>query len=56
MDWAHVLFSFKGRINRAKFWLGILVIVVANFASLFISLQILRVEGFLVVFGSGFGG
>ncbi|GKQ53239.1 DUF805 domain-containing protein [Bradyrhizobium sp. Ce-3] len=27
MDWANYLFGFKGRINRAKFWLGGLIIV-----------------------------
>ncbi|WP_194472410.1 DUF805 domain-containing protein [Bradyrhizobium sp. CCBAU 51753] len=27
MDWLWYLFSFKGRINRAKFWLGALIIV-----------------------------
>ena len=23
IDWGHLLFAFDGRINRAKFWLGI---------------------------------
>ncbi|QIG96758.1 MULTISPECIES: DUF805 domain-containing protein [unclassified Bradyrhizobium] len=27
MDWANYLFGFKGRVNRAKFWLGGLIIV-----------------------------
>ncbi|PAY08999.1 MULTISPECIES: DUF805 domain-containing protein [Bradyrhizobium] len=27
MDWANYLFGFKGRVNRAKFWLGTLIIV-----------------------------
>jgi uncharacterized membrane protein YhaH (DUF805 family) len=26
IDWAWLLFSFEGRINRAKFWLGIVVL------------------------------
>ncbi|MGF6310648.1 uncharacterized membrane protein YhaH (DUF805 family) [Bradyrhizobium sp. i1.8.4] len=27
MDWANYLFGFKGRVNRAKFWLAGLIIV-----------------------------
>ena len=27
MDWTWFLFSFKGRINRAKYWLAVLVIL-----------------------------
>lgn len=27
MDWANYLFGFKGRISRAKFWLGALIVV-----------------------------
>jgi uncharacterized membrane protein YhaH (DUF805 family) len=23
IDWAWLLFSFEGRINRAKFWIGV---------------------------------
>ena len=30
IDWNHVLFQFDGRINRAKYWLGILVVAVAS--------------------------
>lgn len=26
IDWGHLLFAFDGRINRAKFWLGIVSI------------------------------
>ena len=26
IDWGHLLFAFDGRINRAKFWLGAVVI------------------------------
>jgi uncharacterized membrane protein YhaH (DUF805 family) len=28
MDWTHYLFSFKGRINRAKYWLFLVVTIV----------------------------
>ncbi|MEA3503020.1 MAG: DUF805 domain-containing protein [Actinomycetota bacterium] len=28
IDWKYLLFSFEGRINRAKFWLGVAVIYV----------------------------
>jgi uncharacterized membrane protein YhaH (DUF805 family) len=30
MDWRSLLFSFRGRINRAKFWLAMLVFFVAD--------------------------
>ena len=26
IDWAYLLFAFDGRINRAKFWLGIVIV------------------------------
>lgn len=28
MDWKHILFSFQGRINRAKWWLALLILLV----------------------------
>jgi uncharacterized membrane protein YhaH (DUF805 family) len=30
MDWQSLFFSFRGRINRAKYWLAVLVFVVAD--------------------------
>ncbi|HEY0438650.1 MAG TPA: DUF805 domain-containing protein [Xanthobacteraceae bacterium] len=30
INWGDLLFGFNGRINRAKYWLGILVCVVAS--------------------------
>lgn len=30
IDWQHLLFSFEGRINRAKFWLGALLLWIAS--------------------------
>jgi len=30
MDWRSLFFSFRGRINRAKYWLAALVFVVAD--------------------------
>jgi uncharacterized membrane protein YhaH (DUF805 family) len=29
IDWGHLLFAFDGRINRAKFWLGLVSVWVA---------------------------
>lgn len=26
IDWGHLLFQFDGRINRGKFWLGVVVL------------------------------
>jgi uncharacterized membrane protein YhaH (DUF805 family) len=30
IDWGHLLFGFTGRINRAKFWLAVLVYVIVD--------------------------
>jgi uncharacterized membrane protein YhaH (DUF805 family) len=30
MDWGNLLFNYQGRINRAKFWLAVLIYVVAS--------------------------
>ena len=32
MDWRSLLFSFRGRINRAKYWLALLVFLVVDIA------------------------
>ncbi len=29
MDWNRLLFSHEGRINRAKYWVGVLIYAVA---------------------------
>ena len=29
IDWQHLLFQFDGRINRAKYWLGFVIVYVA---------------------------
>lgn len=31
MDWGHFLFGFSGRINRAKYWLWLLLYMIAAF-------------------------
>ena len=36
MDIGHLLFSFDGRINRAKWWLGILFLIIAYFILIFV--------------------
>jgi uncharacterized membrane protein YhaH (DUF805 family) len=38
----NLLFSFAGRINRGEFWLGMLVVFLAHFASLFFSVMVLK--------------
>jgi uncharacterized membrane protein YhaH (DUF805 family) len=30
MNWGHILFSFNGRINRAKWWLAVLVMIILS--------------------------
>ncbi len=41
IDWQHLLFQFDGRINRAKFWIGVVAIWVVEL----IALLILRAVG-----------
>lgn len=36
ITWSSLFFSLRGRINRAKFWLGILVVHVLAFGLLFL--------------------
>ncbi|WP_166299620.1 DUF805 domain-containing protein [Bradyrhizobium sp. 2S1] len=48
MDWANYLFGFKGRVNRAKFWLAGLIIVcwMMFFALLVVSAGLGGKDGF----------
>lgn len=49
IDWGFLLFAFEGRINRAKFWLGIAIIyvVLLGLAALGVALDS---SGFWVVY------
>jgi uncharacterized membrane protein YhaH (DUF805 family) len=38
MDWGNLLFSYTGRINRAKYWLAILIYVVVSIVAQVIGL------------------
>ncbi len=44
MDWTTLLFSFKGRINRGKYWLAILIYIVAWIA--FVAAAVMWLGGF----------
>jgi uncharacterized membrane protein YhaH (DUF805 family) len=44
MDWTTLLFSFKGRINRGKYWLAILIYLVIWIA--FIAAAVMWLGGF----------
>ena len=41
MDWTHLLFSFRGRINRGKYWLAILIYTVAWVAFVGVSIAVI---------------
>lgn len=41
MDLSHILFSFEGRINRAKWWLAVLILAVAAIALTFLGYAVL---------------
>ena len=30
MDWGHLFFKFDGRVNRAKFWIAVLIFAAIN--------------------------
>jgi uncharacterized membrane protein YhaH (DUF805 family) len=51
MDWLSVLFGFNGRINRAKFWLGIVMVQLCALVSAFISISIFDYKDLLLLFG-----
>lgn len=38
MDWKHLLFSFQGRVNRAKYWLVILLSIVVGMSAVMLLL------------------
>jgi len=40
IDWQHLLFDFNGRINRGKFWLGMVVIYVVPWIFWMIALAV----------------
>ena len=40
MDWAYLLNSFHGRISRQTFWIGMLVVIVANFLACYVAERI----------------
>ncbi len=51
MDWKYLLTSFEGRINRAKFWAGVAVLIaisiVLNLVDLLLGLQLAEGVGIL---------
>ena len=58
MDWANYLFSFNGRINRAKWWLFLLVCIgyfiaiwVVSLILMQVSLSILAIWGIITLIG-----
>lgn len=40
MDWRYLLTSFEGRINRAKFWAGVGILVAAGIVATLIDLML----------------
>jgi uncharacterized membrane protein YhaH (DUF805 family) len=56
MDWTTLLFSFNGRINRAKYWLAVLIYMVVwtvFFATIFVWLGGLNVDDLWSFAGKG---
>src|SRR5262245_1925310 len=44
MNWGHILFSFSGRINRAKWWLAVLVYIIIAIVAAIVS-GVLKSDG-----------
>ena len=54
MEWNWFLFSFDGRINRAKYWLAALIWFATNFS--FMTIFLFAVVGILAATGNDFHG
>jgi uncharacterized membrane protein YhaH (DUF805 family) len=52
MDWGNLLFSYQGRINRAKYWLAVLVCSVAYFVAYSVAYFLAQISGFTSAFGA----
>jgi uncharacterized membrane protein YhaH (DUF805 family) len=51
MNWGHILFSFSGRINRAKYWLTILVTIIIYLVLVEVPQMVTSSAGLLGVLG-----
>ena len=49
MNWWTVFFSFSGRINRAKYWLCLLIFYLSIFAALYVSFDVLRSDSGVIL-------
>jgi uncharacterized membrane protein YhaH (DUF805 family) len=49
MDWTNLLFSYQGRINRAKFWLAVLVFFAAGIVAQIVGLAMSDALGQLLI-------
>lgn len=48
MDFGHLFISTEGRINRAKWWAGIIIIAVASFILSWILAMVIGVAGLII--------
>jgi uncharacterized membrane protein YhaH (DUF805 family) len=54
MNWQQLLFSFSGRINRARFWIGSIPLVIAWIAAIALfNWMFMRAESLVPVYGFG---
>jgi uncharacterized membrane protein YhaH (DUF805 family) len=49
MSWWTILFSFSGRMNRAKYWLCVLIFYVSIFSTLYISIDVLQTDNAAII-------
>lgn len=53
MDWTNILFSFRGRLNRAKYWLVVLINVIVWVAFM---IAAMTTGGLNALYGAGMDG
>ena len=54
MNWSQLLFSFSGRVNRARFWIGTILLVIAWIAAwTLFSWMFMRAGSLIPVYGFG---
>ena len=49
MNWWTLLFSFSGRINRAKYWLCLLIFYLSIFVAMYLSMNVFERDNVAII-------
>ena len=52
INWGHLLFGFSGRINRAKWWLTVLIAIIINIVTLIVATLLADTAAAIVTFAT----